>query len=83
MALMYEVREVWNVHSERTHISDLQIEVLVLSIKNVNIHWGFNMFWHILGYIHRSVCAAPYTIVLKLDAVKKLFITDVQPRSLV
>ena len=33
-----------NVYSERTHIADLHIEVLVLSIKNVNNKWGLNIF---------------------------------------
>ena len=71
MALMYEVcPRGLEMNIVKEHISDLHIDVLVLSIKNVNNHWGFIIFWHILGFIHRIDCAAPYTIVLKLDAVK-------------
>ena len=34
------------------------------------IGYGDRHFWHILGFIRSTVCEAPYTIVLKLDAVK-------------
>ena len=44
-----------NVYSERTHIADLHIDVLVLSIKiNVNNNWDLNIFgifWDIFAVL--------------------------------